>query len=118
MKINKRYVRKVYGDTSGYDKSSALSIDKWANKEFRTGLNYLMLMKDSNHHFGNINETMSSVFGKNERDNTLTKIGVKWANRLNRIDKDHCNNSIDLSVNYKDKDFNFIIKRRENVSNR
>ena len=44
--------------------------------------------------FGNPKETISSVLGKNQRDKTLTLLGdaLRWI--LDRIDEDHCLNSI------------------------
>ncbi|MGQ1929059.1 hypothetical protein [Ornithobacterium rhinotracheale] len=111
MCINKHYVRKVYGSTEGYDRSLAYSLDCWGNKEFRTGLNSLMLTPESKHHFGNINESISSVFGKNKRDGTLSKRGVSWANRLDKIDTNHCLKSINNEVSYQDKDFELIMNK-------
>ena len=73
---NKRKVRKVYGNSKGYFLSSAKSIDKWANREFRTLWNCELIMAESVHHFGNIEETISSVIGKNQRDKTLSKRGI------------------------------------------
>lgn len=44
--------------------------------------------------FGDTRETISSVLGKNQRDNTLTLAGQILAKILDTIEKDHCKNSI------------------------
>lgn len=80
-------------DKKGYFKSSAINLDKFGNREFRTLLNKT-LIRENGLKFGNINETISSVLGKNERDKTLTKKGkiIVWI--LDKIDKNHCFKSI------------------------
>lgn len=72
---------------------SAKSIDVWANREFRTFWNKY-LITDNGYKFGIKNETVSSVLGKNERDNTLSKNGKLLVNILNKLDKRHCENAI------------------------
>ena len=78
----------------GYFRSSALSLDKYANREFRTLWNKY-LRTESGYHFGEIGETISSALGKNERDNTLTKTGKRLVWLLNKLDKNHAFKSID-----------------------
>ena len=58
----------------GYFRDSALTLDKLANREFRTLWNKTLILKDGIQ-FGNINETISSVLGKNILANKLTKTG-------------------------------------------
>ena len=62
------------GNVKGYFRGTALSLDIWANKEFRTLWN-TQLRIASGYKFGNFNETISSALGKNERDKTLSKKG-------------------------------------------
>ena len=77
----------------GYFRSSALSLDIYANKEFRSLWNrYLKTGKG--YSFGVTRETISSALGKNERDKTLTKKGKILVKLLNWIDEDHCKDSI------------------------
>jgi len=64
----------VVNNKKGYFKSSAINIDKFGNRELRTLLNKTLKL-ESGYSFGNINETISGVLGKNERDNTLSKTG-------------------------------------------
>lgn len=77
----------------GYFRTTALNIDKFGNREFRKLWN-LTLIIDRGYQFGNPEETISSVLGKNERDGTLSIIGKVLAWILNTIDKDHCLKSI------------------------
>ena len=80
-------------NAKGYFRSTAVNIDKFGNREFRTLWNKT-LRKSLGYEFGNVNETISSVLGKNERDGTLTKTGKILVFILNTIDKDHCKKSI------------------------
>ncbi len=77
----------------GYFISSALTIDKLGNREFRTLWNKT-LKTEKGYLFGHENETISSALGKNQRDNTLSKTGKILAWILDTIDKNHCYNSI------------------------
>ena len=86
-------VNRKYGNTKGYFRSTALSIDIWANTEFRTLWN-TQLRIDGGYEFGEENETISSALGKNERDDTLTTTGKILVWILDKIDKNHCKKSI------------------------
>lgn len=83
-----------YGTPKGYFLSSAVSIDRWANREFRTTWNAFLITPKSKHFFGNIDETISSVLGKNKRDKTLSFTGRCLAGLLDFLDKNHCEKSI------------------------
>jgi hypothetical protein len=78
----------------GYFKSSAISLDRFGNREFRTLFNKVLITKEG-FQFGDITETISSVLGKNERDGTLTKTGKALVYILDKIDKNHAAKSID-----------------------
>jgi hypothetical protein len=80
----------VVKDKKGYFKSSAINLDKFGNREFRTLLNSTL-----GKGFGNINETISGVLGKNERDGTLTNTGKSLVWILDKLDKNHAFKSID-----------------------
>lgn len=84
----------VVKNKKGYFKSSAINLDKFGNLEFRTLLN-LTLRIETGYQFGNMNETISGVLGKNERDKTLTETGKTLVSILNKLDKNHCFKSID-----------------------
>ena len=87
--INFLFVRQ-----KGYFKDSAINIDKFGNREFRTSLNRCLITENSPFQFGNINETISSVLGKNQRFGHLTKFGKVICKILDTIDKNHCEKSI------------------------
>lgn len=84
----------VVKNKKGYFKSSAINLDKFGNREFRTLLNKTLIIENG-YKFGSINETISGVLGKNERDKTLTKTGKRLVFILNKLDKNHCFKSID-----------------------
>ena len=86
-------VNQKYGNTKGYFRSTALSIDIWANREFRTLWNDKLRI-DSGYEFGKENETISSALGKNQRDKTLTICGKILVTILDFLDKNHCKKSI------------------------
>ena len=86
-------VNRKYGNTKGYFRSTALSIDIWANFEFRTLWN-TQLRIDGGYEFGKENETISSALGKNERDKTLSKKGKLLVKILDFLDKNHCKKSM------------------------
>lgn len=79
--------------TEGYFRSTALSIDIFANREFRATWNK-WLKTPNGYKFGKDLETISSALGKNERDGTLTRTGKILVKILNTLDKNHCSNSI------------------------
>ena len=73
--------------------NTARSIDVFANVEASELFNDV-LIKKGGYKFGNRQETISSVVGKNQRDNTLTKTGRGLRYILDKIDKNHCIDSI------------------------
>ncbi|MDM1042118.1 MULTISPECIES: hypothetical protein [Empedobacter] len=82
---------------NGYFRENAVSIDRFGNSQYRSLFNAWFVAEKGYHH-GNINETISSVLGKNEYFGTLTKTGKVLVSILNFIDKDHCAKSIDWDV--------------------
>lgn len=91
--LNFLYVWLWKDGAKGYFRSSAVNLDKFGNREFRSIFN-ATLRKPNGYEFGNFDETISSVLGKNQRDNTLTTTGKVLAGILDLIDKDHCRKSI------------------------
>ena len=81
------------GSVKGYFRGTALSLDIWANKEFRTLWN-TQLRIAGGYKFGKENETISSALGKNERGKTLSKKGKILVAILDFLDKNHCQKSI------------------------
>ena len=86
-------VNQKYGNTKGYFRSTALSLDIWANFELRTLWN-TKLRINGGYEFGKIGETITNALGKNERDNTLSKIGKLLVKILDFLDKNHCQKSM------------------------
>lgn len=91
--INWIIVTFKHGLSNAYFKETAVDIDKFGNRNFRTFLNATMRIKDG-YAFGNVNETISSALGKNQRDKTLSWFGKFFCFLLDKFDKDHCKNSI------------------------
>ncbi|SDE79750.1 hypothetical protein SAMN05421544_12811, partial [Riemerella columbipharyngis] len=56
------------------------------------------LRTENGYPFGNEKETISSALGKNERMGTLTKTGRRLCWLLDKIDKDHCQKSIEENI--------------------
>lgn len=102
---------KDYGE--GYWENSSVNGDKFAGQEFRTGLNFFFTTKLS-YKFGLIKETMSSVFGKNQRTQRLTGLHTNPAlakmvcGFLDIVDEKHCELSIDDTVSWDDKPLGII----------
>ena len=90
-------VNRKYGNTKGYFRNTALSIDIWGNREFRTLWN-TKLRIENGYEFGKIGETISSALGKNERDKTLSKNGKILVKILDFLDKNHCQKSINENI--------------------
>ena len=82
---------------NGYFREEALAIDRFGNSQYRSLFNAWFVAEKGYKH-GNINETISSVLGKNQRDKTLTISGKILTKILDTIDKNHCVNSINENV--------------------
>lgn len=81
-----------YGISNKYFLETAIDLDKFGNRNFRTFLN--VSMQKNGYQFGNVNETISSALGKNQRDKTLTNFGKTICFILDTLDKNHCKKSI------------------------
>lgn len=79
----------------GYLLNTAVNMDRFGNYEFRSLLNKLLIQKDG-YQFGNFDETISSVIGKNKVANTLSKLGIKLDMILEFLDKNHSVKSIKI----------------------
>jgi len=91
---------KVYGFLNViniYFKQTALDLDRFANHNFRTLWNTVLITKDG-YQFGLIQETISSALGKNQVKQTLTTTGKILCFILNTLDNNHCINSIDNTI--------------------
>ena len=81
-------------EISKYFKEIAVEIDIFGNFICKRLFNLLLLTPKSRYKFGVNQETCSSVFGKNQKFNTLTKLGIIIANILDTIEPHHCKKSI------------------------
>jgi 8-oxo-dGTP diphosphatase len=73
------------------------SIDQLGNVVMQHLLNDIWI-KPTGYKFGNRDETISSVLGKNERDKTLSRFGQWIVDILNALDQNHTLNSIDYHI--------------------
>jgi len=72
----------------------AISLDQFGNVAM-SGMFNLILIKSSHNLFGNPDETISSVLGKNKLDGNLMYLGRRLDALLNGIDKNHSIKSIE-----------------------
>lgn len=80
-----------------WNKWLAISEDQYGNTLGQHMFNDLLITKDSKNLFGNPDETISSVLGKNKKAGTLTRLGKAVCAVLNFIDKNHVEKAIDLT---------------------
>ena len=73
----------------------AQSIDQLGNVICTNLFNDILISKKSVYKFGDEDETISSVLGKNKSADTLTFIGKWLAIFLNKIEKDHVEKAIE-----------------------
>jgi len=79
----------------GYCRTMAIADDQKGNAAMWPMFNTVMVKKGG-YRFGNPDETISSVFGKNQLKGKLTKFGrFIGVTVLNKLEKDHSINSID-----------------------
>jgi len=98
--VNYFYVRfKSKDKGKGYFRSTAVSLDKWGNVEFRTLWNETLII-EGGYKFGHGSETISGVLGKNQRSGMLSKKGKALAWVLDKCEKQHCFKSIDDLVGW------------------
>lgn len=80
-----------------YNKQLALVKDQYGNVLLRYPLNKWFI-KPNGYKAGNRKETLSSVFGKNEINNTNASFGTIIVKGLNIFEKNHCEKNIDYIV--------------------
>jgi hypothetical protein len=81
-------VAMFYPKRGKYMYKIALGIDQLGNVVCKHLFN-ITLIKKGGYKFGNEDETISSVLGKNKRTNTLTLFGIALDMLLELIDKNH-----------------------------
>lgn len=75
----------------------ALAIDQFGNVSCSSTLR-LLLTKREGHEFGNEDDTVSYVIGRNKFKNTLTIIGKGIERILNFLDKKHAEKAIEKKI--------------------
>ena len=93
----KIYYNEGYSYTSNLFRSIAICFDQLGNVCYQELWNRVLIIEDG-YAFGKFNETLSSVLGKNQVANTLTSTGSWLVNQLNKIEPNHCINSINKNV--------------------
>ena len=73
----------------------AIAKDQYGNGLAKYLFNDILIKKESKYRFGNIDETISSVIGKNKKANTLTDTGKLLDSILEFFEKEHSIKSID-----------------------
>ncbi len=73
----------------------AISLDQFGNVALGPLLNVVMISKKSKHKFGDEDETISSVLGKNKRDKSLIYWGKRLDALLDGLDSNHSIKSIE-----------------------
>lgn len=82
---------------NAWSKQLAIAKDQYGNGLGKYILNDLFLSKESINLFGNIDETISSVVGKNKKNGTLSFWGRRLDGFLNIFEANHSIKSIDES---------------------
>ncbi|RKW25555.1 hypothetical protein D8B45_00185 [Candidatus Gracilibacteria bacterium] len=94
--------KKGLGYLGGIFRSVAIGIDQIGNSVCRDLFNRC-LITSAGYKFGKVQETISSVLGKNQETGTLTLVGRAVVGVLDWIDKDHCRESIITFTSYDTK---------------
>ena len=77
------------GCASGYFRSTAVAIDRFASGEYRTLWNTIFIKKHIGYKF-NGDYTISYYLGKNQHFGTLSDFGEYFVFFLDLLDKNHC----------------------------
>ena len=87
------------GEWNQYNTDLAIATDQYGNGLSKYLFNILLIKKTAEHKFGNIDETISSVIGKNKVAGTLTVLGEIVDIILDSLDPNHSIKSIDNTEN-------------------
>ncbi len=72
----------------------AISLDQFGNVALSSPFNIILIKKGSSHKFGDPDETISSVLGKNQKAATLVYLGKRLVALLDYLEEDHSLKSI------------------------
>lgn len=90
--INKKKAIPYY---STYIRQIAYSLDQLGNVLCKELFDFFLIQKKSINLFGNPDETISSVLGKNELNKSLTIVGKALVWILNKLDYEHTKKAIE-----------------------
>ena len=90
-------VKFKFKNLSNYLLYCAWTLDQTGNVYCAPGLNFIMKRKGEGYEFGNVDETVSSAMGKNEKLGTLTGFGKFIGKILNKLDPNHLEKSIEIN---------------------
>jgi 8-oxo-dGTP diphosphatase len=93
------YIKGGKKEWNKYNMNLAVSIDQYGNGLSKYLFNKILIKKTSVNKFGNIDETISSVIGKNKLAGTLTWVGKFLDTILDCMESDHSIKSIDNTEN-------------------
>lgn len=91
------FVTLLCGEFNAYFMRIAVSLDQFGNTICKFLFDFLF-MKKGGYRFGNPDETISSVLGKNYVNKTCTIFGKFFCWLLGKLDKNHVEKSIDNTV--------------------
>lgn len=92
----------IKGEWSQYNLNLATAIDQYGNSLCSYLFNQIFIKRTGSvfpYKFGNIDETISSVLGKNKKQGTLTKFGRALDFILDMLDPNHSIDAIDNTEN-------------------
>lgn len=89
----------IKGEFNQWNYDLAIAQDQYGNTLGKYIWNGLLITKQSKSRFGNNDETISSVIGKNKRDNMLTETGKVVDSILETLDPNHSTDAIDETEN-------------------
>jgi len=82
-------------NVSQYLREVAVSVDQLGNVVCSDLFDVTLIKRKQGYRFGNPDETISGVLGKNQRLNTLSKVGKALNFILNKLDPNHSIKSIE-----------------------
>ena len=83
------------GILNDYFFKMAISLDQFGNVALQKTFNFILIKRNAKDKFGNPDETISSVLGKNQKKATLSYLGRRLVALLDAIEKDHSLKSIE-----------------------
>ncbi len=88
-------------DLKTYYWNMAIALDQLGNVCLESLMNDLLIQEWSNNNFGNPDETISSVLGKNQLDGTLKPLGKNLVLLLGKLDNNHSIKSIERDEKFR-----------------